>query len=125
LSIVKTVLNNLWTHIGHEEGALTMVVSHIQAPAPQDVEDVLRALNERRIQQGCVPGAAEQTDQNRPLDFGRDAYLASDPAIERNEEISTEKNREQQAIARKARAWSHYWQRDYRYRRDFRMAALQ
>ena len=72
-----------------------MVVSHIQAPTPQDVEDVLRALNERRIQQGCVPGAAEQTDQNRPLDFGRDAYLApgivpSDPAIERNEEISAE-----------------------------------
>jgi hypothetical protein len=52
-----------------------MVDAHIQAPNPKDVENVRRALNEPRSQRRGLE-LIEQTDQDRPLDFGRDAYLA-------------------------------------------------
>jgi hypothetical protein len=69
-----------------------MVESHIQAPNPQDVEKALRALNQRRSQQGRCAEATGQTDQDRPLDFGHDAYLApsivpSDPVIDQSKDI--------------------------------------
>jgi hypothetical protein len=68
-----------------------MVESLIQAPNPHDVEDALRALNEQRSRQGRGPATA-QSDQDRPLDFGRDAYLAPsivppDPAIDQSKHI--------------------------------------
>ena len=66
-----------------------MVVSNIQAPDPQDVEDALRALNQSGVRQGRAHGAIEETDRNDSLDFDRDLAPSIVPR-DQNEEISIE-----------------------------------
>jgi hypothetical protein len=72
-----------------------MAASHIHAPNPQDVDGVLRALEEWRIQQDRAPTASHQADPNGSLELGHDTYLAPsivppEPAIDPNGEIRSE-----------------------------------
>jgi len=72
-----------------------MAASHVHAPNPQDVDGVLRALEEWRIQQDRAPRASHQPDPNGSLELGHDTYLAPsivppEPAIDPNGEIRVE-----------------------------------
>jgi len=72
-----------------------MSSSHVHAPDPNDVDGVLRALEEWRDQQGRAPRASHQADPNGSLELGHDTYLAPsivppEPAIDPNGEIREE-----------------------------------
>ena len=66
-----------------------MVLSHTQAPNPQDVEDALRALNESWIREERPHVAIDETDRNDPLDFGR-GFAPSIVPRDENAQIGTE-----------------------------------